>query len=100
MEALKTCNNTKNNRNSSADLETQLESSIGGNNSNNTSSSESLGQVILNLFYLELPVVGALLLVALWVGWMEGWSIVGSRNPSVGHDHEGMMKNMYGGGSA
>jgi Ion channel/EF hand len=87
MEALKTCNttgttkNNNNNRNllSSVDREPLLENSGGGSGSNNNnSSSESLGRVILNIVYLELPVVGALLLVALWVGWMEGWSIVGS----------------------
>jgi Ion channel len=77
MEALKTCNTTKNNRNLSADREPQFESNSGGS-SNNTSSSESLGQVILDIVYLELPVVGVLLLVALWVGWMEGWGMVGS----------------------
>jgi Ion channel/EF hand len=83
IEALKTCNtSTKNNSSSlSADREPLLENSDGsgsGSSSNDKSSSESLGQVILNIVYMELPVVGALLLVALWVGWMEGWSIVGS----------------------
>jgi Ion channel len=80
MEALKSCNpSTKNTtRNWLADLEPLLENSGSGSSSSNKSSLESLRQVILNLVYLELPVVGALLLVALWVGWMEGWSMVGS----------------------
>lgn len=38
----------------------------------------TIWDVIWSILLLELPIVIVLLLVALWVGYMEGWSIVGS----------------------
>jgi hypothetical protein len=93
-EVLKTCKNSRggggsssndNNDNqvssSTATQEVQEQGPAGVNSTGSkpkSLSTESLGEVIWKIVKLELPVVGALLLVALWVGWMEGWSIIGS----------------------
>jgi hypothetical protein len=92
-EVLKTCKNSRVDGGNDTDNQAATREVLELDNSSNnrqgpagvspggkpkSSSTESLAQVILNIVKLELPVVGALLLVALWVGWMEGWSIIGS----------------------